>query len=79
MSFNSTIKINGRFQYSLDIDNAAEKFHKVALKQSMEEFNGQQEAEKKKQHTPIVRGFDKTGRNDLCPCGSGKKFKKCCI
>ncbi len=21
---------------------------------------------------------DKTGRNDLCPCGSGKKYKKCC-
>jgi uncharacterized protein len=21
----------------------------------------------------------KTGRNDLCPCGSGKKYKKCCI
>lgn len=21
---------------------------------------------------------DKTGRNDLCPCGSGKKAKKCC-
>ena len=21
----------------------------------------------------------KTGRNDECPCGSGKKFKKCCI
>ena len=20
----------------------------------------------------------KTGRNDACPCGSGKKFKKCC-
>ena len=20
----------------------------------------------------------KTGRNDLCPCGSGRKFKKCC-
>ncbi|MGI6085850.1 MAG: SEC-C metal-binding domain-containing protein [Acetivibrionales bacterium] len=19
------------------------------------------------------------GRNDLCPCGSGKKYKKCCI
>ena len=19
------------------------------------------------------------GRNDLCPCGSGKKFKKCCL
>jgi uncharacterized protein YecA (UPF0149 family) len=21
----------------------------------------------------------KVRRNDLCPCGSGKKFKKCCI
>ena len=21
---------------------------------------------------------NKAGRNDLCPCGSGKKFKKCC-
>jgi SWIM/SEC-C metal-binding protein len=21
----------------------------------------------------------KVGRNDVCPCGSGKKFKKCCI
>ncbi len=21
----------------------------------------------------------KTGRNDFCPCGSGKKFKKCCL
>jgi hypothetical protein len=21
----------------------------------------------------------KAGRNDLCPCGSGKKFKKCCF
>jgi preprotein translocase subunit Sss1 len=21
----------------------------------------------------------KTGRNDLCPCGSGKKYKKCCL
>ena len=21
----------------------------------------------------------KAGRNDLCPCGSGRKFKKCCL
>jgi len=26
---------------------------------------------------PVTRG-DKVGRNDPCPCGSGKKFKKCC-
>jgi SEC-C motif-containing protein len=28
-------------------------------------------------HDPIVRG-PKIGRNDPCPCGSGKKYKKCC-
>ncbi|GAF75123.1 unnamed protein product, partial [marine sediment metagenome] len=26
----------------------------------------------------IIRGQPKVGRNDPCPCGSGKKFKKCC-
>jgi hypothetical protein len=27
---------------------------------------------------PIVHGDPKVGRNDPCPCGSGKKFKNCC-
>jgi hypothetical protein len=27
---------------------------------------------------PYVRAEPKVGRNDSCPCGSGKKFKKCC-
>jgi preprotein translocase subunit SecA len=26
----------------------------------------------------VVRGSAKIGRNDSCPCGSGKKYKKCC-
>ncbi|MGA3087100.1 MAG: preprotein translocase subunit SecA [Terriglobales bacterium] len=26
----------------------------------------------------IVRSGEKVGRNDPCPCGSGKKYKKCC-
>ena len=28
--------------------------------------------------TPVRRSEPKVGRNDPCPCGSGKKFKKCC-
>ncbi|WP_133408109.1 preprotein translocase subunit SecA [Parashewanella tropica] len=28
-------------------------------------------------HTPIVREGEKIGRNDPCPCGSGKKYKQC--
>lgn len=29
------------------------------------------------QPSPLKREAPKVGRNDLCPCGSGKKFKKC--
>lgn len=28
--------------------------------------------------TPYVRSGKKIGRNDPCPCGSGKKYKQCC-
>jgi uncharacterized protein YecA (UPF0149 family) len=31
-----------------------------------------------RQHTPYLRDEPKVGRNDPCPCGSGKKHKKCC-
>jgi preprotein translocase subunit SecA len=27
---------------------------------------------------PVKRASEKIGRNDPCPCGSGKKYKKCC-
>ena len=33
----------------------------------------------KEAHTQKVRKFDKIGRNDPCPCGSGKKYKNCCL
>ncbi len=29
------------------------------------------------EHKPFVRGAAKVGRNDPCPCGSGKKYKQC--
>lgn len=36
-----------------------------------------------KRGVQIVHGnkelMEKLGRNDLCPCGSGKRFKKCCL
>ena len=35
---------------------------------------GETEAERR----PVQRAEDKVGRNALCPCGSGKKYKKCC-
>ncbi len=29
------------------------------------------------EHKPFVRSGEKVGRNDPCPCGSGKKYKQC--
>ncbi|RWC27534.1 MAG: hypothetical protein EOS27_21370 [Mesorhizobium sp.] len=29
--------------------------------------------------TPVTNPLRDVGRNDPCPCGSGKKFKKCCL
>ncbi|MDX2497641.1 MAG: preprotein translocase subunit SecA, partial [Desulfobacterales bacterium] len=38
-------------------------------------FSGGEEPSRK---SPVKRTQNKVGRNAPCPCGSGKKFKKCC-
>lgn len=37
------------------------------------------EIKKEYNESRIVRNDNKVSRNDPCPCGSGKKYKKCCI
>jgi preprotein translocase subunit SecA len=44
---------------------------------SQENSGNQQTAEQPKEVAAPVRAEQKVGRNDDCPCGSGKKFKKC--
>jgi preprotein translocase subunit SecA len=39
-------------------------------------FSGPAESEAARPQT-VKREAEKVGRNDPCPCGSGKKFKKC--
>ena len=41
-------------------------------------FGQQKERKQVKQTQQPVRAEQKVGRNELCPCGSGKKYKKCC-
>jgi hypothetical protein len=36
-------------------------------------------AERQLSSRSVIPIFSKVGRNDPCPCGSGKKFKKCCL
>jgi hypothetical protein len=49
-------------------------------------FDPEREEEPVTEHTwqppswePVVNPLRSVGRNDPCPCGSGKKFKKCCL
>ena len=54
--------------------------HLVALKEWDGHFTKEERDifyKEQKSSGTVVRG-EKTGRNDPCPCGSGKKFKKCC-
>ncbi|MEA1900193.1 MAG: preprotein translocase subunit SecA [Thermodesulfobacteriota bacterium] len=44
-------------------------------KQDLVYSSGDDAPQKKK---PVKRAAQKTGRNSPCPCGSGKKYKKCC-
>lgn len=50
---------------------------------SLPEWNGIFDDEKRRQikmklHADSHITVEKIGRNDPCPCGSGKKYKKCC-
>ena len=50
----------------------------VSRREKAFSYSGGESEEKPKGKT-IVRKGRKIGRNDPCPCGSGKKYKKCCI
>ncbi len=46
----------------------------MAMAMEDDEMGFEEDAE---QHKPYVREQPKVGRNDPCPCGSGKKYKQC--
>ena len=50
--------------------------HASAGELNAPEADGQPQAEAKP--APFIRDDRKVGRNEPCPCGSGKKFKQCC-
>jgi len=50
-----------------------------ALQARVDAWFAEAEARRRPAASPTVRAAAKVGRNDPCPCGSGKKHKKCCI
>ena len=51
-----------------------DKLHKLET-----EIQNKRLAQVATNRNPMKRTTEKIRPNDLCPCGSGKKFKKCCM
>ena len=54
----------------------AEVRHNTERKEVAKNVSTNQDESKVKKAAP--KRVNKIGRNDLCPCGSGKKYKQCC-
>ncbi len=61
------------FRIQLGEPKEMEDFHKPSEQKLT--FSGSEPSAKKK---PVKRTEKKVGRNAPCPCGSGKKYKRCC-
>ena len=59
-----------------------EKKHKLEdlskRTRSTEDIQAEEELLEKTEKVEPIHAAAAPGRNDPCPCGSGKKFKKCC-
>ena len=58
--------------------DAQDLVNRSRQQQNAEAANEQAMQAALEKHEPIKRDEPKVGRNDPCPCGSGKKYKKCC-
>ncbi|MDE5756952.1 MAG: preprotein translocase subunit SecA [Clostridia bacterium] len=54
------------------------KFEKNPVQQQKQEQNVEMVTNEEAAAKTVVRAGKKVGRNDPCPCGSGKKYKQCC-
>jgi preprotein translocase subunit SecA len=68
-----------RFLYLMQPARPEEEAKQIERRQQRAQQNLQLQTGREKAEAPKqVRTGAKIGRNDLCPCGSGKKYKKCC-
>ncbi len=61
-----------RMMLTVQVNTEKEPKREQVAKPMVESLGGERVA------TKTVTKKDKVGRNDVCPCGSGKKYKKCC-
>jgi peptide deformylase len=66
------------FYYSPDPQDNSDHLAAIALQHELDHFDGKLILDHDIKLKPIERESEKIGRNDPCPCKSGKKYKKCC-
>jgi len=59
-------------------DTEVDLLESVCVQHEIDHLNGMRILDRAQELT-IKRDKPKIGRNEPCPCGSGKKYKKCCI
>lgn len=64
--------------YKNMVDAKAEWLYELPQWNNIFTAEKQKELYKEQKESGTVRKEKKIGRNDPCPCGSGKKYKKCC-
>ena len=66
-------------QAAEDIESRAERISNVTYSAPTEtgEVLTTLDESTARQAAPVVADMPRVGRNDPCPCGSGKKFKQC--
>ena len=71
-------KLKNSFLNKANLIKVDEKDMNISYSGSKNEDDKEGEKNQKTMAKTFVRTAKKVGRNDPCPCGSGKKYKKCC-
>lgn len=61
-----------------DVDAVEEQRRKADAAQKEYQHESSDQLSEQEQKDSMIRNQPKVGRNDPCPCGSGKKYKQCC-
>ena len=67
----------GTWETTKKHDQEQRLLESICIQHEIDHLNGLTIMDRENKPQPIV--IEKIGRNELCPCGSGKKYKKCCI
>ena len=67
----------GTWESAKKHDQEQRLLESICVQHEIDHLNGLSIMDRENKPQPIMS--EKVGRNEPCPCGSGKKYKKCCI